>query len=78
MVEFANAHAVFEIPHHASLRFAARNSEMKYCVALRVLLANHKSRIAFACGMTSVSEVSSVSCASDSERTLGLPTASQA
>jgi hypothetical protein len=27
----------FKIPHHATLRFTVRNSEMKYCVALGVL-----------------------------------------
>jgi ribosomal protein S12 len=38
--EFAYAHTILKIPHHATLRFAVRNSEMKYCVALGVLLAH--------------------------------------
>jgi hypothetical protein len=34
---------LIKIPHHATLRSAVRNSEMKYCVALRVLLATCKT-----------------------------------
>jgi hypothetical protein len=42
------AHTSFMIPHHATLSFAVRNSEMKYCVALRVLLATYESEFAIA------------------------------
>jgi hypothetical protein len=38
----------FKIPHHATLRFAVLNSEMKYCVALRILLAAYKKEFAVA------------------------------
>jgi hypothetical protein len=47
---FALRILLIKIPHHAALRFAVRNSEVKYCVVLKVLLVTYKTEFTrYAC-----------------------------